>query len=62
MSLPNFTRDVALKIGPAPATAPAAPTGVTAAKGNAQATITWTPPADGGSPITSYTVTSSAGA
>jgi probable HAF family extracellular repeat protein len=61
VSLPNFTRDVAIKIGLAPITAPSAPTGVTAAKGNAQATISWTPPADGGSPITSYTVTSSPG-
>jgi probable HAF family extracellular repeat protein len=61
VSLPNFTRDVALRIAPAPITAPSAPTGVTAAKGNAQATISWTPPADGGSPITSYTVTSSPG-
>ncbi len=38
-------------------TAPAAPTGVTAAAGNAQATVSWTAPANGGSAITSYTVT-----
>ena len=38
-------------------TAPAAPTGVTATGGNTTATVTWTAPASGGSPITSYTVT-----
>jgi hypothetical protein len=39
------------------ATAPAAPTGVTAAAGNGSATVSWTAPANGGSPISSYTVT-----
>jgi Domain of unknown function (DUF1929)/Fibronectin type III domain/Kelch motif len=38
-------------------TAPAAPTGVTAAAGNGSATVSWTAPSNGGSPITSYTVT-----
>jgi hypothetical protein len=38
-------------------TAPAAPTAVGATAGNASATVTWTPPPNGGSPITSYTVT-----
>ena len=39
----------------APATVPGAPTAVTAASGNAQATVEWVAPAsDGGSPITSY--------
>ena len=38
-------------------TAPGAPTGVAAAPGNGTATVTWTAPTDGGSPITSYTVT-----
>ena len=41
---------------PAP-TAPAAPSGVTATAGNASATVAWTAPNNGGSAITSYTVT-----
>lgn len=45
-----------------PATVPGAPTGVSAAAGNAGATVTWTAPLDtGGSPIVSYTATSSPG-
>jgi RHS repeat-associated protein len=40
---------------------PDAPTGVTAAGGNAQATVTFAAPSDGGSAITSYTVTSNPG-
>ena len=36
---------------------PQAPTGVSASPGNGAATVTWTAPASGGSPITSYTVT-----
>ncbi|MGO4189781.1 polysaccharide deacetylase family protein, partial [Pseudarthrobacter sp. TAF60_1] len=39
------------------ATAPAAPAGVSATAGNASATVSWTAPNNGGSPITSYTVT-----
>jgi len=43
-----------------PALAPGAPLNVAAVAGNAQATVSFTPPAsNGGSPITSYTVTSS---
>jgi probable HAF family extracellular repeat protein len=61
VTLPSFTRDLAIKIEPSPETIPAAPTDVTATKGNAQATVAWTPPDDGGSPILSYTVTSSPG-
>ena len=38
-------------------TAPAAPSGVTATAGNASATVSWTAPYNGGSPLTSYTVT-----
>ena len=43
-------------------TVPGAPTAVTAAAGNAQATVGWTAPAnDGGSPILNYTATASPG-
>jgi hypothetical protein len=38
-------------------TAPAAPTNVTATAGDGMATVSWTAPDNGGSPITSYTVT-----
>ncbi|HEX8347653.1 MAG TPA: DUF4038 domain-containing protein [Actinoplanes sp.] len=38
-------------------TAPGTPTGVTATVGNASATVSWTAPSNGGSPITRYTVT-----
>ncbi len=38
-------------------TAPNAPTGVSATAGDGTATVTWTAPPNGGSPITSYTVT-----
>jgi hypothetical protein len=45
-----------------PRTVPDAPTGVSAAPGDTQATVSFSPPAfDGGSAITSYTVTSSPG-
>jgi hypothetical protein len=40
-----------------PPTAPAAPTGVSATAGNGTATVSWTAPTDGGSAITSYTIT-----
>jgi hypothetical protein len=42
----------------AASTAPDAPTGLSAAPGDSQASVTWTKPADGGSTITGYTVTS----
>jgi large repetitive protein len=43
-----------------PASPPGAPTGVTASAANASASVSWTPPADnGGSAVTSYTVTAS---
>ena len=38
---------------------PSAPSAPTATSGNGQATVTWSKPADGGSTITGYTVTSS---
>jgi hypothetical protein len=41
----------------APPTAPTAPSGVTASAGNGSASVSWTAPANGGSPITSYTIT-----
>jgi Concanavalin A-like lectin/glucanases superfamily/Fibronectin type III domain len=45
-----------------PATAPAAPTGVSAIAGNQRATVSWTAPAsNGGSPLQGYTVTASPG-
>src|SRR5262249_14749049 len=39
----------------APPTVPAAPTAVAAVPGDGSATVTWTAPGNGGSPITSYT-------
>ena len=43
-----------------PATVPGSPTAVSAVGGNAQATVSWTPPVSyGGSAISQYTVTSS---
>jgi hypothetical protein len=44
-------------VTPSAPTAPAAPTALTATPGNASATVTWSAPANDGSPITSYTVT-----
>ena len=44
------------QVTPAAPTAPGAPSGVTATAGNQSATVSWSAPADGGSPITSYTV------
>jgi hypothetical protein len=44
-------------VTPTAPTVPGAPTGVTATVGNAAATVTWTAPGNGGSAITSYTVT-----
>jgi hypothetical protein len=40
-----------------PATTPGAPTGVTATAGNGSATVSWSAPSNGGSPITGYTIT-----
>ncbi len=44
-----------------PATAPGAPTNVAATAGNASATVSFSAPSNGGSPITGYTVTSTGG-
>lgn len=48
---------------PAPmaATVPGAPSNVMATAGNASATISWSAPANGGSPITGYTITANPG-
>jgi fibronectin type 3 domain-containing protein len=45
-----------------PAVVPAAPKGFVAAPGNLQLSLSWTAPANGGSPITSYSLTRSPGA
>jgi hypothetical protein len=44
-------------VTPTEATVPSAPTEVIATAGNGSATVTWAAPANGGSPIASYTVT-----
>jgi hypothetical protein len=44
-----------------PGPVPGAPTGVAAVGGRGQATVSWSPAADGGEPITSYTITASPG-
>jgi N,N-dimethylformamidase beta subunit-like protein/uncharacterized protein DUF4082/concanavalin A-like lectin/glucanase superfamily protein/fibronectin type III domain protein/Big-like domain-containing protein/BACON domain-containing protein len=44
-------------VTPTAPTAPGAPTAVSASAGNAQATVRWTAPSDGGRTITRYTVT-----
>lgn len=46
-----------VRITAQPAAPPDAPANVTATAGNGSATVLWSAPADGGSPITSYTVT-----
>jgi plastocyanin len=62
VTLPTFTRDLAIKVSPSSAAPPGAPTNVTAAAGDAQASISWgVPVSDGGDPINSYTVTASPG-
>ena len=55
----NHQSLIAFSFAPGSPTAPNAPTNVTASPGNAQATVSWTAPSNGGSPITGYTVTSS---
>ncbi|HEX4725490.1 MAG TPA: galactose oxidase-like domain-containing protein, partial [Pseudonocardiaceae bacterium] len=46
-----------VRITATPAAPPDAPANVTATAGNGSASVLWSAPADGGSPITSYTVT-----
>ncbi len=53
--------DSAASTAVTPATVPGAPTGVSAIAGNGQASVSWTPPTNGGSAITEYTVTASDG-
>ena len=50
-----------VRMNAAPPTAPGAPTAVSASAGNGSASVTWTAPSNGGSPITSYTITPYAG-
>jgi hypothetical protein len=58
----TFDSSVSVSVSNIVITVPGAPTSVSANAGNAQATVSFTAPAnDGGSPITGYTVTSSAG-
>jgi hypothetical protein len=63
-SQPGWLGAVSAPYGPTmvvAATVPGAPTNVVATAGNTTAYVTWTAPASNGSPITSYTVTSSPG-
>jgi len=59
LSVPSVASIV--RLDPAPPAAPAAPTAVAASAGNGTASVTWTAPSDGGSPLTSYTITPYAG-
>jgi hypothetical protein len=53
----NHPTKLAVTNGAVNASAPDAPTAVSAVRGNGSATVSWSPPADNGSPITGYTVT-----
>ncbi len=53
----NYWVDVTFTTSGSAPTAPGAPTGVSASAGDTSATVSWVAPVDGGSPITSYTVT-----
>ena len=52
---------VVFKTGSTTATMPGAPTGVSASAGDGSAAVAWTAPSNGGSAITSYTITPSVG-
>jgi hypothetical protein len=54
---PGPTSAASNAVTPTAPTAPSEPAGVKATAANASATITWSAPANGGSPITGYTVT-----
>lgn len=54
----DAVRLVAVNAAP---TVPSAPTGVAATAGDGRATVSWSPPATQGSPVTSYTVTAAPG-
>ncbi|MFW5467134.1 DUF4082 domain-containing protein [Knoellia sp. CPCC 206391] len=60
-SAANYWVDVMFDVNSGPASAPGAPTGVSATPGNASAAVSWDAPPDGGSAITGYTVTPYAG-
>ena len=53
--------DSAASAAVTPAVAPTAPAAPSVVKGDAKVTVTWVAPANGGSPITGYTVTTYAG-
>ncbi len=53
----NYWVDVMFNPNSGAATVPGSPTGVSATPGDASAQVSWTVPSDGGSAITSYTVT-----
>ena len=56
-STPWLAAAIVFKAAGPSLTAPGAPTGVTATAGNASASVSWSAPSNGGSTITSYTVT-----
>jgi uncharacterized protein YkwD len=61
-AIPNQSWSSTAIVNASAPTAPAAPTGVSATAGNAQAVVSWTAPANGGSAITGYKVTPYVGA
>jgi hypothetical protein len=58
----NYWVDVTFTLNTGPANAPGTPTSVSATAGNASAQVSWNAPSDGGSVITSYTITPFIGA